>query len=627
MMDGNNKNTFLAIGLSILVIVIWQFFYINPKLEDERQAAELAAEQSLTQQQVGQTGGSTTATQNGNIPTNTNTGETPGGNGANVPGTQVQQGSTAVSGGSRENVLAKSTRIQLETDSLVGSINLKGARIDDLKLKNYRETIQEGSPLIVLLSPSEMTNAFFAEFGWVAGTNAGGVPGPETVWKAKTGSKLTVDSPITLSWANDKGLTFLRTISLDDNYMFTLTDEVKNRSSASVSLSPYGRIARFGTPDVQGIYVLHEGLIGIFGETADGEEQGLQEYTYSEIEDDKQLLSDTVKTGWLGITDKYWAAALLPSGEFKPRFSYFSDGRARYQTDFLSKAIEIAPGATGSVEQRLFAGAKKVDIVDGYNDSMKLDRFDRLIDWGWFYFITKPMFTLLSYLNHFLGNFGLAILATTVIVKAIFFPLANMSYASMAKMKKLQPEMAEIKERHGDDKAKQQQAMMALYKKEKINPAAGCWPVLIQIPVFFSLYKVIYITLEMRHAPFFGWIQDLAAPDPTSLFNLFGLLPFDVPSFMMIGVWPLLMGITMFLQMRMNPTPPDPTQQMIFTWMPVMFTFMLASFPAGLVIYWAWNNSLSIVQQGLIMRRHGVKVELFDNLKTLFSRKKTEPPK
>ncbi|MBL4725673.1 MAG: membrane protein insertase YidC [Rhizobiaceae bacterium] len=620
-MDGNNKNTFLAIALSIAVIVVWQFFYINPKLDAERAVAEIEAQRAATEQTANQS-----AISNGDVPANNATGETTPGNSANVPGTRIVASPT-ISGDSREAVLAKSKRITLETDSLIGSINLKGARIDDLKLKNYRETIQDGSPLIELLSPSETKDAFFAEFGWVAGTNAGDVPGPNTIWEARAGATLTVERPVTLTWSNNNGLTFLRTISLDDNYMFTLTDEVKNNSSSDVSLSPYGRITRFGKPEIQGIYVLHEGLIGIFGEDAAGEEQGLQEYTYSEIEDDKQLSSEFVKTGWVGITDKYWAAALLPTGEFKPRFSYFSDGRARYQTDFLAKAIEIRAGQTGSVEQRLFAGAKKVDIVDGYNDSLGLDRFDRLIDWGWFYFITKPMFTLLSWLNNFLGNFGLAILATTVIVKAIFFPLANLSYASMAKMKKLQPEMADIKERHGGDKAKQQQAMMALYKKEKINPAAGCWPVLIQIPVFFSLYKVIYITLEMRHAPFFGWIQDLAAPDPTSLFNLFGLIPFDPPSFLMVGIWPLLMGITMFLQMRMNPTPPDPTQQMIFTWMPVMFTFMLASFPAGLVIYWAWNNSLSIVQQGLIMRRHGVKVELFDNLKGLFDKKKNEPPK
>ncbi|MBL4891491.1 MAG: membrane protein insertase YidC [Rhizobiaceae bacterium] len=623
-MDGNNKNTFLAIALSIAVIVVWQFFYINPKLDAEREAAQLAAEQTATEQAASQP--STSSGSNGNVPANNTTGETSVGSGANVPGTQTTS-SPAISGDSRDAVLAKSKRVTLETDSLIGSINLKGARIDDLKLKNYRETIQDGSPLIELLSPSETKDAFFAEFGWVAGTNAGEVPGPNTMWEISAGRTLTAERPVTLKWSNKNGLTFLRTIAIDENYMFTLTDEVKNASSSAVSLSPYGRITRFGKPEIQGIYVLHEGLIGIFGEDANGEEQGLQEYTYSEIEDDKQLSSEIVKTGWVGITDKYWAAALLPSGEFKPRFSYFSDGRPRYQTDFLAKAIEIGAGKTATVEQRMFAGAKKVDIVDGYNDTLGLDRFDRLIDWGWFYFITKPMFQLLSWLNNILGNFGLAILATTVIVKAIFFPLANLSYASMAKMKKLQPEMAEIKERHGDDKAKQQQAMMALYKKEKINPAAGCWPELIQIPVFFSLYKVIYITLEMRHAPFFGWIQDLAAPDPTSIFNLFGLIPFEVPAFLMIGVWPLLMGITMFLQMRMNPTPPDPTQQMIFTWMPVMFTFMLASFPAGLVIYWAWNNFLSIIQQGLIMKRHGVKVELFDNLKGLFDKKKPEPPK
>jgi YidC/Oxa1 family membrane protein insertase len=385
-----------------------------------------------------------------------------------------------------------------------------------------------------------------------------------------------------------------------------------------VSLYNYGRVMRFGKPATASIYVLHEGLIGVTGE------EGLQEIDYSDVEESKQIKPGKSTDGWLGITDKYWAVAMVPSGAqpFQPGYAYFDDnGRPRYRADFVTDAITVAPGASATVETRVFAGAKEVGKIQAYETDQKIRQFDLLIDWGWFYFITKPMFYLIDWLYKALGNFGLAILATTVIVKAIFFPLANKSYKSMARMKVVQPKMLEIREKYADDKMKQQQAMMELYKTEKINPVAGCWPVLIQIPVFFALYKVLYVTIEMRHAPFFGWIQDLAAPDPTSIFNLFGLLPFAVPAFLMIGVWPLVMGVTMFLQMRMNPTPPDPTQQMIFTWMPVIFTFMLASFPAGLVIYWAWNNLLSIIQQGVIMKRSGAKIELWDNLAGLFKKK------
>ncbi|MDO9307030.1 MAG: membrane protein insertase YidC, partial [Mesorhizobium sp.] len=386
-----------------------------------------------------------------------------------------------------------------------------------------------------------------------------------------------------------------------------------------VSIQNYGRVTRFDKPLNASVYVLHEGLIGVTGE------EGLQEIKYATLEEDKRVSPGKSTDGWLGITDKYWAVALIPSGAqpFQPNFSWFDDGRPRFQADYLTDPIQVAPGASANVETLVFAGAKETNKIQAYEAERQIRQFDLLIDWGWFYFITKPMFWLIDHLYKLLGNFGLAILATTVIVKAVFFPLANKSYASMANMKKVQPKMLEIREKYADDKMKQQQAMMELYKTEKINPLAGCWPVLIQIPVFFALYKVLYVTIEMRHAPFFGWIQDLAAPDPTSVFNLFGLLPFAVPAFLMIGVWPLIMGVTMFLQMRMNPTPPDPTQQMIFTWMPVIFTFMLASFPAGLVIYWAWNNSLSILQQGIIMKRQGAKIELWDNLVGLFKKKPT----
>jgi YidC/Oxa1 family membrane protein insertase len=403
-----------------------------------------------------------------------------------------------------------------------------------------------------------------------------------------------------------------------------------------VSLFPYALISRHGTPTVQGYYILHEGLIGVMGD------QGEQEETYKKIDDKKTETWDATNV-WLGITDKYWAAALLPDNDarVRARFSAAEAGGVKtYQTDYLAQPLSIAPGATGSVDARLFAGAKEVSVVGinflgsingGYNAALGLNHFDLLIDWGWFYFITKPMFLAIDYFFHLVGNFGIGILIVTVLVKILFFPLANKSYASMAKMKAVQPEMAAIKERYGNDKMKQQQAMMELYKKEQINPVAGCLPIAIQIPVFFSLYKVLFITIEMRHAPFYGWIHDLSAADPTNIFSLFGLIPDPtvlplIGSFLHLGIWPAIMGVTMWVQMKLNPAPPDPTQQMIFNWMPIIFTFMLASFPAGLVIYWAWNNSLSCLQQSVIMHKHGAKIELWNNLKGTFVKPKPKQP-
>ncbi len=611
-MDSNNSNTFLAIALSIMVIVAWQFLYVSPKLETERKAAEQTTLSETAQSTVDTTGQDAQGTAASNIP---QTGS------QSVDGATITTPSDVPASATmaRDQALAADGRIPLETGLLVGSINLRGARIDDLLLKQYRATTDPRSPLIVLLSPRGTKDAYFAEFGFVASATSGEVPGPATIWNADGDAKLGINAPVTLNWTNGKGVEFERTITLDDRYMFTISDTVTNPTGGVIDVSPYGRIARFGTPKTAGIFVLHEGLIGVLGE------EGLQEIDYDDLEDDKEFTTGQVADGWLGITDKYWAAALIPGEAFKPRFSYFDDGKARYQTDYLGETAAIQSGNSVSFENRLFAGAKKTNIIDGYDEGLNLNNFDLMIDWGWFYFITKPLFQLLSWLYGLVGNFGIAILMATVIVKAVFFPLANMSYASMAKMKKVQPEMLTIKERFGDDKAKQQQEMMALYKREKINPAAGCWPILVQIPVFFALYKVLFVTIEMRHAPFVGWIRDLAAPDPTSVFNLFGLLPFEVGGLFLVGVWPLAMGITMFLQMQMNPAPPDPTQAMIFKWMPIVFTFMLASFPAGLVIYWAWNNFLSIIQQGTIMSRHGVKIELLDNLKDLFTPKKVPP--
>ncbi|WP_198389748.1 membrane protein insertase YidC [Sinorhizobium meliloti] len=587
----NNRNYFVAIALSVLILIAWQFFYVSPKMEKDRIAAEQAQQAQQTQQQ-------------------------PGAQPA-APGQALPGGAIPSAGESRDQAIGKSARVAIDTPALSGSINLTGARFDDLKLKGYRETVDPKSPVITLFSPAETADGYFTEIGYIGSDATGSVPGPQTTWTLSGGDKLTPSTPVTLSYTNDKGITFARTISVDDRYMFQVVDSIKNETAAPVSLSSYGRVTRFNKPTTPSIYVLHEGFVGVAGE------HGLQEVGYSKVEDDESVEPGKSTGGWLGITDKYWAATIVPpqATPFDIRFSHFADGRPRYQSDYKSDAVTVAPGQSVELKNLVFAGAKEVPVVDNYEVAYSIPNFDKLIDWGWFYFITKPMFKMMDFFFRLFGNFGIAILITTIVVKLIFFPLANKQYASMANMKKVQPKMEELKKKFGDDRMGLQQAMMQLYKEEKINPLAGCWPILIQIPVFFALYKVIYVTIEMRHAPFFGWIQDLSAPDPTTIINLFGLLPFEGPAFLHLGIWPIIMGVTMFLQMRMNPTPPDPTQAMLFTWMPVVFTFMLASFPAGLVIYWAWNNTLSILQQGIIMKRQGVKVELFDNLKSLFSKK------
>jgi YidC/Oxa1 family membrane protein insertase len=605
----NNRNFFITIALSVAILVLWQVFYMNPRVEAQRETARIEAERAEeAQRQL--------------LPAQTQ--DLPGAAGGDLPGATAPgagvPGSAPVGGPlgpNRDSALSAGARVVIDTPRIGGSISLVGGRIDDLVLKDYRATVDAGSPNIQLLHPAIMPDGYYAEVGYIGSAETGSVPGPETVWNVEGEQRLTPATPVTLTYTNETGLTFTRTIAVDNDFMFTVSDVVANNGEAAASVSNYGRIARIGTPETQGFYILHEGLIGVTGT------EGLQEIDYSDLAEARQILPGKSEDGWLGITDKYWAVAMVPSGTqpFQPRYAYFDDGRIRYQADYLTDPVVVAPGQSSTIETLLFAGAKETVKIDAYEEERGIRQFDLLIDWGWFYFITKPMFYLIHWLFNALGNFGLAILATTVVVKAIFFPLANKSYKSMANMKKVQPQMLEIREKYADDRMKQQQAMMELYKTEKINPLAGCWPILIQIPVFFALYKVLYVTIEMRHAPFFGWIRDLSAPDPTSLFNLFGLLPYDVPSFLLIGVWPIIMGITMFLQMRMNPTPPDPTQAMIFNWMPVVFTFMLATFPAGLVIYWAWNNTLSIIQQGVIMKRQGAKIELWDNLIGLFKKK------
>jgi len=630
---GDHKNTILAIVLSLIVVVGWQYFVAYPQMEKQREQAQLK-QQEQTQVQPG--AAQPNAAQPGSAaqPGGTPSAAAPQGGAPPVAGAAAPSAQPA--GASREAVIAGSPRVAIDTPRLRGSIDLKGGRIDDLSLEQYRETIDRNSPPIVLFSPLGAPDAYYAEFGFVpaSGTTAS-LPGPDTVWQQQGSGALTIGHPVTLSYDNGAGLVFKRTIAVDDRYLFTVKDTVENKGGAAATLFPYALISRHGTPKVLGYYILHEGLIGVMGD------QGEQKETYKKMEE-KKSESWQATDAWLGFTDKYFASALLPETDAKVTARFGAGevgGLPTYQTDYLGQALTVAPGATASTATRLFAGAKEVSVVGinfplgpgGYNQELHLNHFDLLIDWGWFYFITKPMFLAIDYFSHLVRNFGIAILIVTVIVKLLFFPLANKSYASMAKMKAVQPQMAMIKERYADDRVKQQQAMMELYKKEQINPLAGCLPIAIQIPVFFSLYKVLFITIEMRHAPFYGWIHDLSAPDPTNIFNLGGLIPFDpalIPvfgSFLHLGFWPAIMGVTMWVQMKLNPAPPDPTQQVIFNWMPLIFTFMLANFPAGLVIYWAWNNSLSVAQQSVIMHKNGAKIELWDNLKSTFVRQKPKP--
>jgi YidC/Oxa1 family membrane protein insertase len=604
----DQKNTILAIVLSAIVLIGWQLYFGLPQVEKQKQIQQQQA------QEHAQPAPGAPAPQAG-LPA-----QAPPGAAPQAPPAPGGVHGTAMT---REEALAASPRVRIDTTSVAGSISLKGARIDDLSLIKYHETVDPGSPPIVLLAPSGSPAPFYSELGWTAasGTTVK-LPDPDTLWRQQGTGALSVGRPVTLVYDNGEGLEFRRTISVDDKYLFTIRDQVANKGASAVTLYPYALISRHGTPKTLGYYILHEGMIGVLDDR-------LQEASYSDIEKKKDI-SFTSTNAWLGITEKYWAATLLPlpAAKVYAQFSFFQNGIKRYQTYYNLDPVTVAAGASGATDTRLFAGAKEVSIVDGYNQQLGLNKFDLLIDWGWFYFITKPMFFALDWIYRLVGNFGVAILIITVIIKALFFPLANKSYASMAKMKAVQPEMMAIRERYADDKMKQQQAMMELYKKEKVNPVAGCLPMLIQIPVFFSLYKVLFVTIDLRHAPFFGWIRDLSAPDPLTVFNLFGLIPWDptvvplIGPFLHLGPWPLIMGVTMWAQMKLNPPPPDPAQKMIFDYMPIIFTFMLASFSAGLVIYWAWNNTLSVIQQSFIMRKHGAKVELIDNVKALFARKK-----
>ena len=507
-----------------------------------------------------------------------------------------------------EAVKAETTapRIEFTAARVQGSINLLGAKLDDLVLRDYRDTIKPDSPLVRLLERRTDAKPYYVQFGWTAAPgDTTKLPGNDTLWTAS--GTLSQTSPLTLSWNNGAGLEFQIVLAVDADFMFTVDQKVINTSGAPASLFPYARIRRDYTPEVSGYYVLHEGFTGVLGGTLKE-----QKYADNKSEGDKREgvgLTEESTGGWAGFTDKYWLTALVadPKSTQVTTYRHIADNGDRYQVDFLAKnAVVAAPGATGTQRLRLFAGAKEVRLLDRYETEASIPSFDKAVDFGWFYFITKPFFYAIDWLNGYLGNFGLAILVFTLGLKLVFFPLANKSYRSMSKMKLLAPKIAVIKETYKDDQQKQQQAMMALYKSEKVNPASGCLPMLLQIPVFFSLYKVIFVTIEMRQAPFYGWIHDLSEIDPTNVFNLFGLIPFD-PSiyshYLHMGAWPLIMGATMYFQQKLNPPPPDPVQAKMFQFMPIIFTFMLANFPAGLVIYWSWNNTLTILQQSLIMRR------------------------
>ena len=558
----DNKNVFVAIALSMSVLLFWGAFFETP-----RQDKNLPKESSKVNEKVSNE-------------------ITP-----NIGGNIFEKSI------SRKDALAQVDRVPIDNKNVQGSISLKGAIFDDLSFKKYKQTLKNDNK-VVFLNPRDTEDGYFIETGWTSVGNKLKVPSIETEWKVKGNKNLTDKDSVTLEWNNGEGLIFKKEIELDEKYLFKINQSVKNNTNSEIELYPYAQISRNKKPDdVQGFYILHEGFIGVF----DGE---LKEDSYSDIEERK--ISREADNGWLGITDKYWITAVVPpkDANFKSSFLYKDKYKANY---ILNKPVKINSSASANNEVRLFVAAKEVETVDGYAESEKIEKFDLTIDWGWFYFFTKPLFFVIDYLFKISGNFGIAIVLITLAIRIIFFPLANYSFRSMAKMKALQPEMVRLKELHKEDKVKLQQEMMALYRKEKINPASGCLPVLIQIPFFFAIYKMLFISLEMRHQPFFGWIKDLSAADPTTIFNLFGLIPWDPPGFLIIGIWPILMGLTMYAQQKLNPAPADPIQAKIFAFFPLFLTIILAPFPSGLVVYWTINNVLTIAQQWVIMRKTKVK--------------------
>ncbi len=570
-MQQNNKNTLLAISLSVAILLGWTWLYEKPRIERK----EVAQQQKIQEAKKAEI--------------------------AIQSNPQPKPQETTLATKSRDESLAesKNLRLRISSESLHGSISLKGARFDDITLAKYFET-QEKKKEVTLFAPAESKERYFADFGWISSSAGLDLPNPDTIWKSDA-EKLTPQNPVTLSWKNKQDVEFLINLSLDENYMFTVVQSVKNNSKNDITIASYGRINRALNNIGQSNYILHEGMIGAFGGI-------LQELSYKKMLKEKKFeFQDSGENGsWLGVTDKYWLSALVPdkSLAYGAKFSQTtSNQRTFFDSEFVGQEFKVVAGEKLNFTHHLFAGAKKVRLLDQYAKDFDLKLFDRAVDFGWFYFLTKPFFFIIEFLNKFLGNFGLAILAMTVLVKLALFPMANKSYAAIAKIKKLQPKIEALRERHKGDKLAIHREMMELYKKEKVNPASGCLPVLIQIPVFFALYKVLFVTLDMRQAPFYGWIHDLSAPDPMSIFNLFGLLPFEVSGFFAIGIWPILMGITMIIQQKLSPSSTDPTQAMILRWMPFVLTFVLAAFPAGLVIYWTWSNALSILQQWIITKK------------------------
>ncbi len=595
----DQRNLILAIVLSVSILLGFQVFIEGPRIEEQRALQESQKAKEAAQTINPAAPGQTVAPipgQQSIVPT---PGAVPPGAGAPVAGQPAAARSI-----SRAAIVSAEPRIKITTDRVIGSIRLKGGLIDDLTLLNYRQTLEKDSENIVMLSPLGTENPYYAQFGWTSTTTGVTLPNADTVWNTDR-STLSVGQPVTLRWTNPEGIEFAQVISIDENFMFAVDQRINNNGKQTAVIHPFGLVSLTGMPETSGFWILHEGMIGVFDET-------LTEVDYDDLPDEQngiQAVDGAAK--WLGITAKYFATSLVPDQKVanNGRFVHTAQGgKDKFQADYLAASQTVAPGQSAAFSTRLFAGAKEVRLLDSYEEKLGIPRFDRMVDFGWFYFLTKPIFYAIDYFYQLLGNFGLAILLLTVLIKVAFFPLANKSYKSMSRLKKLQPKMVEIRERHKDDRQRQNTAMMELYKKEGANPMSGCFPILIQIPVFFALYKVLFVTIEMRHAPFFGWIQDLSAPDPTSLFNLFGLIPWDTPAFLTIGIWPILMGVTMFLQQKINPPPPDPIQAKIFMMLPLIFTFLLATFPSGMVVYWTINNILSIAQQYILLRKQSKKI-------------------
>ena len=557
----DSKNVLLAVILSTAVIVIWSVMFPPPEIENTTSDDTTIVEKNESKPQA--------------------------------PKIKIKEPDKKIT---RQDAIKQSDRINISNEKIFGTISLNGALIDDVTLKNYKETLNEDSKQVVILNPKKSENGYFLETGWATSENIK-VPNHNSKWRVIGNNTLAPKQPVTIQWNNNEGLIFKKKLTIDDKYLIIVEDSVQNLSQKNINLFHYSQITRNKKPDVQNFYILHEGLIGVVGEE-------LKELSYEDIIEKKETYKNN--SGWFGITDKYWLSAIIPQKgkNFNAEFTYDKQFKANY---IITDPTIINSNETKKNVATLFIGAKEVSVVDGYAEQSGINKFDLAIDWGWFFYFTKPIFFVIDYLYKISGNFGIAIILLTAAVRLIFFPLANYSFVSMAKMKALQPEMQRLKDLYKDDKQKIQMEMMNLYKREKVNPVSGCLPVLIQLPFFFAIYKVLFVTLEMRHAPFFGWIQDLSAPDPTTIFNLFGLIPWDPPSFLIIGIWPILMGLTMWIQQKLNPAPPDPIQAKIFMFFPFFLTILLASFPSGLVVYWTINNVLTMAQQYVIIRKTKTK--------------------